>query len=309
MKWLLSTLVAFSIAFLPSLAFAEDGQDEDVLIRIGADAHIAQGERAGTVIVIDGNAVIDGEVAETVLVIDGNATIRGVVSGQLTVISGDIDLLPTARVKDVTSIRGSIIRSEGASVTGEISERDNLEWFGAAAVFFSILFWGALTVALIGAGLIFAAIGGRQLREAAQRMTGDPVSTIIGVVFIVFALPLIAVLAMVTLIGVPFGIGLLLFLLPALWFLGYIVAAARLGSALIGLRNKGASDHPYAATVLGVVLLQLLVLVPVLGVLVGLLAGLWGAGALAAGAYRAAGGRGFEAPGSSTMSPAQPAAN
>jgi hypothetical protein len=309
MKWLLAPILAFFIAFIPALAFAEDGQDEDVLIRVGADVRIAAGERAGTVIVIDGNAFIDGEVADTVLVIDGNATLTGEVSGQLTVISGDIDLQPTARVKDVSSIRGSILRSEGALITGEIRERDNFEWFGAAAAFFSILFWAALTVALIGAGLIFAAIGGRQLREAAQRMTGDAVNTIIGVVFVVVALPLIAVLAMITLIGVPFGIGLLVFLLPALWFLGYIVAAARLGSALVGLRNKGPSDHPYAATVLGIVLLQLLVLVPVLGVLVALLAGLWGAGSLAFSAYKAAGGRSLEASGPSTMSPPQPAAS
>jgi hypothetical protein len=309
MKWLLAPFLTLFIAFIPAVAFAEDGRDEDVLIRVGADVRIDVGERAGTVIVIDGNAVIDGEVADAVLVIDGNATVTGEVTGQLTVISGDIDLQPTAQVKDITSIRGSIIRSQGAMVTGEILERDNLEWFGAAAAFFSILFWGALTVALIGAGLIFAAIGGRQLREAAQRMTGDAVNTIIGVVFVVVALPFIAVLAMITLIGVPFGIGLLVFLLPALWFLGYIVAAARLGSALIGLRNTRPSDHPYAATVLGIVLIQLLVLVPVLGVLIALLAGLWGAGALAASAYKAAGGRGFEASGASTMSSAQTAAN
>jgi hypothetical protein len=309
MKWLLTPFLALFVAFIPAVAFAEDGKDDDVLIRIGADVRIAVGERAGTVIVVDGNAIIDGEVAEMVLVIDGDATVTGEISGQLTVISGDINLQPTAQVKDVTSIRGEILRSEGALIAGEIRERDNFEWFGAAAAFFSVLFWGALTVALIGAGLIFAAIGGRQLREAAQRMTGDAVSTIAGVVFVIVALPFVAVLAMVTLIGMPLGIGLLVFLLPALWFLGYIVAAARLGSALIGLRNKGVSDHPYAATVLGIVLLQLLVLVPVLGVLVAILAGLWGAGALAFSAYKAAGGRGFEASGPSTVSPAQPAAS
>jgi hypothetical protein len=282
------------LALTPGLAFAQGGQDDDVLIRIGADLRLTAGERAGTVIVIDGDAVIDGEVADAVLVINGNAVVAGEVSGQLTVIAGDIDLQATAQVKDVTSIRGSIFRSEGSTITGEVHERDGFGWLGGAAVFFSIAFWLGLTVALIGAGLIFAAIGGRQLREAARRMTAEPVNTILGVIFVAIAIPILASLAITTLVGIPFGVGLLVFLLPALWFLGYIVAAARLGGVLIGLRGPDAGGHPYAATVLGVVLLQLLVLVPVIGAVIALLAGLWGAGALAVSGYKAAGGRGVE---------------
>jgi hypothetical protein len=295
MKWLLIPLLAFALAFIPTLAFAEDGVDEDVLVRIGADVHIAVGERAGTVIVIDGDALIEGEVAKGVFVINGNATVRGEVSGDLTVISGDIDLLPTAQVKNITSIRGNIHRAEGSLVSGDVNERDEFGFAGLAASVFSILFWIGITVALIAAGLIFAAVGGRQLREAAQRMTGDAVNVIIGIVFVAVVIPSLAVAAMVTLIGIPLGIGLLLFLLPALWLLGYIVAGARLGGALAGLTARGEGDHPYAATVLGIVLLQLLALVPIVGALIAFLAGVWGAGSLAYSTYRAAGGKGFEA--------------
>jgi hypothetical protein len=302
MKWLLAPIAAFLLAFIPSLAYAEDGVDEDVLVRIGADVHIAQGERVGTVIVIDGDALIEGEVAEAVLVISGNATVSGEVSGELTVISGDIILPATAQVKNVTSIRGNIERAQGSLVTGDIHEQDEFGLAGLAAAVFSILFWIGITVALVAAGLIFAAVGGRQLREAAQRMTGDAVSVIIGAVFVAVAVPFLAFVAMATLIGIPLGIGLLIFLLPALWFLGYIVAGARLGGALVGLTGRGGGDHPYAATVLGIILLQLLALVPLIGVLVALIAGLWGAGALAYSAYRAAGGKGIESSGSLTSS-------
>jgi hypothetical protein len=216
------------------------------------------------------------------------------VGGRLTVIAGDIDLQPTARVNDITSIRGNIFRAEGAVIGGDVHERDGFGWLRSAAILFSIAFWLGLTVALIGAGLIFAAVGGRQLRETARRMTSEPVNTILGVVFLTVALPILAGLAMVTLVGIPFGMGLLVFLLPAAWFLGYIVAAARLGTALIGFRRAETGGHPYVATALGIIVLQLLVLVPVLGFLVALLAGLWGGGALVSSAYKAAGGRGFE---------------
>jgi hypothetical protein len=124
-------------------------------------------------------------------------------------------------------------------------------------------------------------------------MTRDAVSAIVGVVFLWVAVPAIAGVAIVTLIGIPFGVGLLVFALPALWFIGYIVAGARLGSALVGLTGRATGDHPFAATTLGLALLQLLVLVPVLGALIVLFAGVWGAGAVAVIAYRAPGGKDF----------------
>ena len=49
---------------------------------------------------------------------------------------------------------------------------------------------------------------------------------------------MLAVLAMITLVGIPLEIGLLAFLLPGLWFLGYIVAATRLGGFLAGLSGR-----------------------------------------------------------------------
>jgi hypothetical protein len=69
---------------------------------------------------------------------------------------------------------------------------------------------------------------------------------ILGVVFIAVALPVLAGLAMATLIGIPFGIDVLVFPLPALWFLGYIAAVARLGDALIGFKLWEVADHPNA---------------------------------------------------------------
>ena len=294
MKWLTAALAGLVFAFLPVLAFADDGnQPDDLLIRIGADVRIAPGEKAGSLIVIDGDAIIEGEVERTVFVVNGNATISGKVNGDLTVIRGDINLLPPAQLKNVNAIRGDLNRAQGVTITGDVNERDGFGVPAAVIAAFSVLFWAGMSVAVVAAGLIFAAIGGRQLTQAAVAMTRDAVSAIIGVVFVWVALPVIAGAAMVTLIGIPFGLGLLVFALPALWFIGYIVAGARLGSALVGLTGREAGQHPFAATTLGLVLLQLLVLVPVLGALMVLFAGVWGAGAVAVIAYRAAGGKDF----------------
>jgi hypothetical protein len=281
---------------IPTAAAAEDGEEDDgLLLRIGGDVTVAKGETVDAVIVVDGNANIEGTVTGTVLVVSGDAIITGEVREVLTVISGNIDLRDGASVKDVNSVRGDIVRASGAMVTGNVEESEGIAWAGLGGVLavFSFLFWIAMTFSVIVAGVLFAAVGGRQLTEAARSMT-DAVASVVGFVFVWIAIPVLAAVAMATLIGLPLGFGVLVFLLPALWFLGYIVAGARLGGFIVGLAGReNGGAHPFAATALGLLILQLLVLVPVVGAIVALFAGAWGAGALAVTAYRGAGGKGF----------------
>jgi hypothetical protein len=107
---------------------------------------------------------------------------------------------------------------------------------------------------VVVAGLVFAAVGSRQLNEAARVMTGQPSNSFIGAVFLWVVLPIIAVMAMLTLIGLPLGLGLLLMVLPAMGFFGYIVAGARLGTLILH-RDDAAQRRPLAATALGLILL------------------------------------------------------
>jgi hypothetical protein len=292
-RWLIATL-ALMIALLPTPALAQVGDRDGFYLRIDGDVLIPEGQRVETLVVISGNATIAGTVRDAV-VISGDASVTGTgrVQGDLTVISGNIDLASGSQVRNINSVRGDINQAQGANVTGEISERDNFRFAGIVAGLFSVLFWLAMTVSVLGAGLIFAAVGGRQLNDAATTMTEDLVNSILGSVFLWIAVPLLAVLAIITIVGLPLGLGLLIFLLPAMWFLGYIVAGARLGRVLTSRSGRQAGEHPYLPTVLGLIVLQVFLLVPVLGALVALLAGLWGAGALAFLAFRAAGGGGF----------------
>jgi hypothetical protein len=305
MKRLAILVIAFALAALPASAAAQspEGDDEGFIMRVDGDVVIGADERVNTVVVINGDLTLQGTVTDFVLVIEGNALVSGTVDGDLTVISGDIELTSTAVVDNVNSVRGDFVRAQGATVTGDIHERDNFRFFWGIAGLFSILFWLGMTVAMIVAALVFAHFGARQLTNAATTMTGDLVNAIIGTVVLWVGGPLLAFLAFITVIGIPVGIGILVFLLPALGFLGYLVAGTRLGTFLLGLGGREQTGPPYLAAALGVLLLQLLVLVPVFGALAALLAGAWGAGALAFNIYRGAGGKGFETP----ASPATPA--
>jgi hypothetical protein len=308
MKLLITAFIACLLALSPAAAFADDGKnDEGFLLRVRGDVTIPAGETIGSVVVIDGNATIAGTVKNSVTVIKGDALITGSVAGNLTVISGSIDLRAGSTVKNVHAIRSDLTQANGATVTGSINRRDNFQFPAGIAAALSILFWASMTLAVLVAGLVFAAVGGRQLKEAAGAMIGDAVNTIIGMVFLWVAVPMLAVAAMLTLVGIPLGLGVLVFLLPSLWFLGYIVAGAWLGSFIFKATGTRVSSHPFAATTLGLVLFQLMILVPVIGAMAAFLAGIWGAGALAYIAYQAAGGKGFGTPSPSPAGTPAPA--
>jgi hypothetical protein len=295
MKWMLALIVALSFAFIPSSALAQSPkQNDDFTLRVNGDVVIASGDKVNSVVVINGDLTVDGEVTDFVLVIKGDAVINGTVGGDLTVIDGDINLTSSAVVDNVNSVRGDITRAQGATITGDIHERDSFRFIWAAAGVLSVLFWLAMTIAMLAAALIFAAFGGRQLTGAASAMTGDLVNTIIGVVFFWVGVPILGVLAIITVIGIPLGIGVLLFVLPVIGFLGYLVTGTRLGIWLLGLGGRTTGERPFLAAALGTLALQLLVLIPVIGIVIGIVAGLWGGGALAFRIYRGAGGKGFE---------------
>jgi hypothetical protein len=88
-------------------------------------------------------------------------------------------------------------------------------------------------------------------------------------------------------IGIPIGIALLLILLPLLWGLGYVTTGTRLGFFVGDLRRTTPNlGHPYLEVVLGVIIFQLIGLIPIVGGIVIALAGLFGTGAIVVHLWR-----------------------
>lgn len=294
MKWCVLALTLI-FALIPASAAAQSPQDrDDFTLRVNGDVTIAEGDTVNSVVVIDGDLIVEGEVRDFAFVIDGDATINGRIGENLTVISGNILLGSTAVVQDLNSVRGDITRASGATIKGDVHERDSIRFLWWAAGLVSIILWIGMTVAMVVSALLFAAFGGRQLVAAAVAMTGDLVNTIIGGVVLWAGVPILAGIAIATIIGLPLGLGVLLFLLPAFGFLGYLVTGTRLGIWLLGLGGRETGERPFLAAALGTFALQLLVLIPALGILIALLAGVWGGGSLAFRTYRGAGGKGVQ---------------
>jgi hypothetical protein len=290
-------MLAVAAALIPAPAFAQDDGDlnDGVLIRIDGDVRVDEGETVSSVVVINGDANIDGTVRDTLFVINGDAFVgdTGRVEGDINMIRGDLALAGGSRVENVMLLNSDLSREDGSVVSGDITRQNNVRW-GFLGSAFWIWLWLSMTVAVVLAGLIFAAVGGRQLTAAAGALTADAAMSILGAVVVWVGGPILAVIAFVTVVGIPFGLGILLVVLPALWFLGYIVAGTRLGLAITqrGREPGAAPEHPYLAALVGLLILQVVALIPVVGWLIVLLGGLYGAGGLALIAFRGARGTG-----------------
>ena len=176
----------------------------------------------------------------------------------------------------------------GARVDGKVSNEDwddSLNGWGWVSV---LAWWVAVSVStlIVGVLLVWLAPGALY---AAERAVQERLGATVGWgVLIAIGVPVLAIVALVTLVGIPFGIALLLAAIPVL-LVAYATAAWIVGRRV--LRNRSAS--PWAALFAGWGILRVLALIPIAGELVGLAATVVGLGALAVALWRA---RGTSAP-------------
>ncbi len=283
MKRLVFLACAIALAMLPAAAFAQGNDHGGFVVRVNGPFTLSVGDSVNSVVVIKGDGLIGGTVHGTLLVIDGNADVAGRVEGNVTVIRGDVTLEGGSFVNRVTVINGSVTRESGATVEHGI----NSHGLGFFPALFFWLFWIGMTIAVVIAGLVFAAIAGRQLATASEMMTEQLAYSILGALAAWIGIPFIAGMVFLTVVGIPFALALLFVVLPLLWLLGYLVAGTRLGMLLFRLAGRRTPSRLYIPVTMGLVLLQIVVLLPFLGWAVGLIAGVWGSGALALTAFRA----------------------
>jgi cytoskeletal protein CcmA (bactofilin family) len=250
---------------------------------ITGGAVVPAGQTAGDVVVIDGTVRIAGRATGDVVSVSGPVRVTGSVDGDLIAVSDRAFLGPSARVGgDVRYGDERPVLARGAVVGGEVSNED---WADAASGWgwvSAIGWWLAVSVSTLIVGVLLVILAPAALyavERAARERLGASVAWGIA---IAIGVPLLAVLALVTLVGIPFGVALLLAAIPIL-LLAYVTSAWLLGRRV--LRNR--SSSPWAALLVGWGILRLLALIPVAGALVGLAATVVGLGALAVALWRA----------------------
>jgi len=280
-------LIAFFLALLPGTSFAQinEASDSGFVMRVDGDLIVREGESVDAAIVISGNVQIDGTVDDFLMLIDGDAVINGRVDGEIVAIASTIDLTAGAVVDgDISLIDSDLNQATGAQVLGDIDDEFEINW--CVLLIVNIVFWIGMTIAVLVFGLLLVAIAPRQATKAAAAMTADAGWSILSAAIAFIAIPIAAVVALVTVVGVPLGVGVLAFMLPALWFLGYLVGGLMLGTLIYSRTSESIRGNRYLAVVTGLAIVQLLILIPFLGIPIAALTGLWGGGAVVLLAWR-----------------------
>ncbi len=275
-------LVVAAFAAPVALAADEDLPNTGrVLMAFGGDIALPVGEQADVVFVANGDADIAGTV-NTLTVIEGNATLHGATVETIVIVSGTLALEEGTTVTgNVRSIESTVTQAEGVEIAGDIKGLDaELIALGAFLGPAALLFALGVFLASLVAGLLLAAIGSRQVRAAERVIAGEPLK--------VFGVGLLGAIASRSSRSWPWsrswgrrsGIGILLGFLPLLAFVGFLVAGIFLGEELLGTRKEPAVARPYRGAVLGIVVLQVIGLVPVIGGLATAVASILGLGAI-----------------------------
>ena len=251
------TCVLLTIA-APAFAQGEEGGDNDLVVLTGG-ARIAEDQSFDHAVIFDGPVTLEGEVREDLVVFHGDVEVTGRVGADVVVFDGDVTVRSGATVGgDLASTREPVVE-EGAEVAGEI-RKPSKDFFRPVEVFAArVALWIAATVSLLVLGFLLIGLAPGPMDRVAATWESSKGSSILWGFILLIGLPLAAVLAIVTVVGAPFGVGTLL-ALGLLYSLGYVAGAWALGRTLVP-----APRARWLSFLAGFALVRLLGLIPIVG--------------------------------------------
>lgn len=264
-------------------ARAAEGDDRIV---ISGGTVVGPGQTAGDVIVLDGAVRIAGRATGDVVAVGGPVHITGRVDGDVAAVSDRAFLAPTARIGgDLLYGDERPVIARGARVDGSIKDENWVDTLSSPGWAFAGQFawWLAVSVSTLVVGVLLLLLAPRMLAAATRAVRGRVWPAVGWGVLIAIALPIVAVIALITLVGIPFGGALLLALVPVM-LIAYMTCAW-----IVGRRLVKEPRSPWLALLAGWGVLRLLALIPALGFLVGVVATVIGLGSLVLALWHARG--------------------
>jgi hypothetical protein len=271
------------LSLIPGTAFAatvEPPTRDDGLVVMSGDVVVPRGELVDSVVVFSGAVTIQGNVRNGVVVFSGPATISGDIGGSVVVFDGLLTLQNGAHVHgDVLADRRVV--SSGARIDGKTTSAARFGW---AAGWAGVALWVAMSLAIAVSLLLFGFLllwFAPRAADAVVEVGRKAVGPSIGWgAAMVFGLPLIALLTMVTVVGFPIGLGLL-FALGLIYAVGMVAGAWFLGRLIVKTGSRA------GAFALGWAIVTVASLVPGLGGLAWIATTGYGLGVLCVAAFRA----------------------
>jgi cytoskeletal protein CcmA (bactofilin family) len=228
----------------------------------------------GNAYIVGGSVTIDGAVRGSLMASGGDVTVNGAVGRDVELSAGAIHIGPRAQIAGNLRYRGDKSKVKidpGAHIGGTItalpvnkkSGTGNLIWLLGFAV----------------TGIVVVALFPRFTTEAAETLYQRPIRSALAGLAWVCLLPFAMVIAAVTVIGIPLAIaGFAAWILVI--FIGDLPVGLWIGKKLLGARARPGRTGAIFSILVGGLILAVLGLIPVVGLLVGVIAGVVGAGAL-----------------------------
>jgi len=227
----------------------------------------------GSASLAGGNITVNGSIGGDLHAAGGHITIDGPVAGDASVAGGTLTLGPDARISGKLKFHGGeLVRDANAQVMGGVTQSHKRERAHHHEITTGDDFgrgWFITVILVLLAALAAGALPGPSQRLAQELRERPWLTPLLGFLALT-AIPIAAVLVMITIIGIPVGI-LALLLYAVLLLAGYVWLAVVLGGLLLD-RFKAETARETAwrvgAAMLAMIALALLVRVPLVGGLV-----------------------------------------
>ena len=247
-----------------------------------------QSNVAGSVTLFVGHMIVEGPIGRALNAYFGDGTINTAIGGDALLRAGRGDHAPliVAQKADIAGgLRYKGPRQPQISPQARIAGTPDIEiiperpwYFSSTSYWFNVMIWGSGLLV----GLFFISVAPEFVREASREVVniGPPLAAGI-VLFIV--MPIAAILACVTVVGLGLGIPLL-FMDMFLIFFAQVITAIAVGEAILG--NTPDTWPLTGRLALGLLVVRALALVPVIGLFVRMVACVLGIGAIGLVIYR-----------------------
>lgn len=240
---------------------------------------------SGDVALAGGTVVIEGPITGNLRAVGGHVTLNGPIGGDAKIAAGTLTLGPDARIAGALKFRGGALEQDpAAQVTGGVTRhpRGGRLWVHEAPAtpaerFMKGWLWTSGLIVL--AALLAAALPGASRRMATELRERPWLTPLLGLVAL-STIPVLAVLVMITVIGIPLGL-LALVAYGGLLLLGYVWLAVVVGGLLLDrIKPEVAAQTAWrvGAAMLAMLSLGVLARMPFIGGLIGFVALLVGVG-------------------------------
>lgn len=255
------------------------------LIAGGGNLSIGGPGIGGDLVVGAGTLRLDAPVSGSAHIGGGEVYLNSPITGDVIIKADKVTLGSGARISGnlTYTAKEALTQEEGATVLGTIDFKEKVGQRGSpakAVTLISILIFGKFLILLVSAlvlGLVFRRFSMETITKATERPLLE-----LGRGLVAFAaLPVLSVLVLITVIGIPLGIlGLISFV--ALLIVMWIMAPVLVGSVVYRYFSKRGLEVSWKTIVLGVIIFSLIGLIPFIGTLAKVLIMLLSLGAVVA---------------------------